>query len=482
MANPDPEILPEDVAAVRTDVIMATGRSDYPNQVNNVLGFPFIFRGALDVRARKTNQEMKMAATYALAALAKEPVPEEVARAYGVQKLGFGRDYLIPKPIDSRVLLWEAPAVAQAAMESGVARIEIDPQEYRNQLESRLGRARAVTRNIIIKAQHAPKLQRIVLPEATDDRILHAARVCLEEGIAQPILVGDPRRITRAVEKFAIELDLEKVEIVDPREHPRRQEYIQLFYGDRQRKGITEAESDSLLEQPIYFAAMMLRTGDADGLIAGEEMHYPEALRPCLEAVGVSPAVQKIAGLYMMVLEKDVMFFADTTVNIMPDAETLAETAILAARFAQRMGIDPRVAMVSFSNFGSVRHPESLKCAKAVEIVKNRCPDLIIDGEMQADSAVMPEILKTRYPFSQLKERANVLVFSNLSAANASYKLLARIGGATAIGPILLGMRKPVHILQRGADVREIVNLTAIAVVDALERQAEEAPLLADTR
>ncbi|UCC71774.1 MAG: NADP-dependent malic enzyme [Gemmatimonadota bacterium] len=479
MANPDPEILPEEALGARDDVIMATGRSDYPNQVNNVLGFPFIFRGALDVRSRATNEAMKMAATHALAELAKEPVPEEVARAYGVKKLTFGRDYLIPKPIDPRVLLWEAPAVAKAAMESGSARIEIDLDEYRNELEARLGRAREVTRNIVVKAQHAPQLQRIVFPEATDDRILHAARTCLEEQVAQPILVGNPDRIKRAVERYAIEIDLQKAEIVDPTEHPRREEYVDHFYKVRQRKGITRAEAAEYLEKPIYFAAMMLRMGDADGLIAGEEMHYPEALRPCLETVGVSPAVHHIAGLYMMVLEKDVMFFADTTVNITPDSQTLAETAILAARFAQRMGVDPRVAMISFSNFGSTRHPDSIKVAKAVEIVKQRCPDLVVDGEMQADTAVVPEILKSRYPFSQLQSRANVLVFPDLGAANAAYKLMARIGGATAIGPILLGMPKPVHILQRGSDVSDIVNLTAIAVVDALERQAEETPLLA---
>ncbi|UCC49666.1 MAG: NADP-dependent malic enzyme [Gemmatimonadota bacterium] len=479
MANPDPEILPEEAFKARTDLIMATGRSDYPNQVNNVLGFPFIFRGALDVRATATNEAMKMAATHALAALAKEPVPEDVARAYGVQMLGFGRDYVIPKPIDARVLLWEAPAVAKAAMESGVARIQIDLEEYRNQLESRLGRARAVTRDIVTKAQHAPRLQRIVFPEATDDRILHAARTCLEERIAQPILVGNPKRITAAVEQNHIELDLSQLEIVDPLEHARREEYVNYMFESRKRKGITRAEAAERLEKPIYYAAMMLHMGDADGLIAGEEMHYPEALRPCLEIVGVGPTAHRIAGLYMIVLEKDIMFFADTTVNITTDAETLAETAILAARFAQRLGIEPRVAMISFSNFGSARHPESLKVARAVEMVKTRCPDLVVDGEMQADTAVVPEILRSRYPFSRLQDRANVLVFPDLDAANAAYKLMARIGGATAIGPILLGMPKPVHILQRGADVREIVNLTAIAVVDALERQAEEAPLLA---
>ncbi len=476
LANPDPEILPEEACSVRSDVIMATGRSDYPNQTNNVLGFPFIFRGALDVRAKATNQQMKMAATHALASLAREPVPEDVARAYGGEKLSFGRDYLIPKPFDSRVLLWVAPAVAKAAMESGVARIEIDHDEYVNELESRLGRVRAVMREIIIKAQRSPK--RIAFPEATDPRILQAARICLEEGIARPLLVGIPRRIVRAVDTSGIDIDLDQIEIIDPTEHPRRREYAELFYRDRQRKGSTRAEVAVSLEQPIYFAAMMLRMGDVDGLIAGQEVHYPDALRPCLEILGVNPRVQQVAGLYMMVFENDVKFFADTTVNIDPDEEALAETAILAARFARRLGIRPRVAMISFSNFGSVRHPESLKVARAVQIVKMRNPEIVIDGEMQADTAVVPDILKQRYPFSQLQESANVLIFPNLSAANAAYKLLARIGGATAIGPILLGMRKPVHILQRGSDVQDIVNLTSIGVVDALERQAEETPLL----
>ncbi len=480
MANPDPEILPEVALDVRQDVIVATGRSDYPNQVNNVLGFPFIFRGALDVRARAINEEMKIAATHALAALAKEPVPEDVARAYGGQKFTFGRDYLIPKPFDSRALLRVTPAVARAAMKSGVAGIEIDIDAYINQLESRLGRAHEVMRGIIVKAQLG--LQRIVFPEATDERILQAARTCLEEQIAQPILVGVPEQIAAVVDRAELDLDLDAIEVVNPADHPRRDEYIETFYRDRRRKGITRGAAAARLAQPIYFGAMMLRMGDVDGLIAGEDMHYPRALRPCLETVGVNPSVDHIAGLYMMIFEKDVIFFADTTVNITPDEETLAEIAILAARFAHRLGIEPRVAMISFSNFGSTRHPESLKVARAVQIVKARMPDLAVDGEMQADTAVRADVLRRTYPFSRLQDRANVLVFPDLNAANAAYKLLAQLGGAKAIGPILLGMRKPVHILQRGSDVREIVNLTAIAAVDALERQAEETPLLATAR
>lgn len=418
-----------------------------------------------------------MAATRALAALAREPVPEDVSRAYGETSFSFGRDYLIPTPFDWRVLLWVAPAVAKAAIEAGVARTELDIEEYRNQLESRLGRAREVMRNIILKASSKP--QRIVFPEGTDERILQAARTCMEEAIAHPILVGRPDRIVRAIERSGLELEPEAIEIVDPGTHPRRAEYVEMFYQIRQRKGVTPAEAEERMGQPIYFAAMMVRGGDADGLIAGENMYYPDALKPCLETIGVNPSIQRVAGLYMMVLEHDLMFFADTTVNIRPDEETLAETAILAARFVRRLGIEPRVAMISFSNFGSVRHPESLKVARAVEIVKLREPGLTVDGEMQVDPAVVPEVLRKLYPFSDLQGRANVLVFPDLNAANVGYKLLARLGNATAIGPILLGMRRPVHILQRGSDVREIINLTAIAAVDALERQAEEAPLLA---
>ena len=475
MANPDPEISPEDARDARSDVIMATGRSDYPNQVNNVLGFPFIFRGALDVRARAINMEMKLAATRALARLAKEPVPEVVVRAYGKTKFSFGRDYLIPKPFDSRVLLYVAPAVAEAAMQTGVARVQLDLDDYEDRLESRLGPARAIMRSIAHKAQQSP--QRIVFPEATDPKILLAAHACLEDGIARPILVGNFRKIVEAIGELGIDLGLSETEVIDPSDDERREQYVESFYKERQRKGITRAEASERLRVPIYYAGMMVRSGDADGLVAGVDMYYPEALRPCLETVGVNPTVHKVAGLYIMILEKDMMFFADTTVNIFPDAETLAEIAILAAAFVRRLGIEPRVAMISFSTFGSARHPESLKVARAVEIVQERNPDIIIDGEIQADVAVVPELIK-RYSFSRLQKKANTLIFPNLAAANASYKLLNRLGGAVAVGPILLGMKKSVHIIQRGSDVEDIVNLTSIAVVDAQERKAEELPLL----
>ncbi|MBX6362494.1 MAG: NADP-dependent malic enzyme [Gemmatimonadetes bacterium] len=467
LANPDPEITPEEVKAVRPDAIIATGRTDYPNQVNNVLGFPFIFRGALDVRARAINEEMKMAATHALAALAKEDVPEAVAAAYGEDTFRFGREYLIPKPFDSRVLLWVAPAVARAAMETGVARLTVDLDRYRMELEARLGRRREVMRDIVLKARAEPK--RIVYPEGENERVIRGAVQSLDEGIARPVLLGDPDRIRAKAAALGVGLD--GVELIATSEYQQRQErYAQRLWRMRQRKGLTLAEARSWMRLPIYFACMMVEEGDADGLVAGEETNYPETIRPALEVVGVSPEVTHVAGLYMMILQHDVMFFADTTVNIQPDAETLAEIALLAADFVTRLGIEPHIAMLSFSNFGSVRHPEALKVKDAVERVKQRAPELMVEGEMQADAAVLPEILEQQFPFSRLRERANVLIFPDLNAANIAYKLLWRLGGAEAIGPILLGMARPVHVLQRGASAADILNLTAIAVVDAQRR------------
>jgi malate dehydrogenase (oxaloacetate-decarboxylating)(NADP+) len=464
LANPDPEILPEDVRAVRDDAIIATGRTDYPNQVNNVLGFPFLFRGALDVRARAINEEMKLAATRALADLAREDVPEMVAAAYGETNFRFGRDYLIPKPFDPRVLLWVAPAVAEAAMESGVARVELEPEPYRIQLEARLGRTREVMRDIMLKARRDPR--RIVYPEGEHERVIRAAVRSVDEGIALPILLGRPHRIRRKAEELGI--DLTGVELFDLREDEARLEhYAKELYRRRQRKGLTRAEALERVRSPIYFACMMVLEGDADGLVAGEEISYPETIRPALEVIGVAPDVKHVAGLYMMILQHDLMFFADTTVNIEPDSETLAEIALLSAGFVKGLGIEPRMAMLSYSNFGSARGPQSERVRRAVERVKSLAPDLVVDGEMQADAAVVPEILEKTFPFSTLQERANVLIFPDLNSANISYKLLARLGGAEAIGPILLGMDKPVHVLQRGSTAADIVNLTAIAVVDA---------------
>jgi len=469
MANPDPEIMPEDALAVRDDVIMATGRSDYPNQVNNVLGFPFIFRGALDVHATSINDEMFLAATHALAGLAKEDVPESVAAAYEGRRLHFGREYLIPTPFDHRVLLYEASAVAEAAMRTGVARRQIDIEEYRHQLEARLGPARELMRTIMDTAQYTPK--RIVLPEGENETVVRASHAIVDERLGTPILLGNADVIREIAQRE--EVDLEGVTILDPTEFDRLEEYAAHLFERRKRKGVTHDSAFRKMRDPLYFGSMMVERGDADTLIAGANLSYPNALRPALHTIGLQDGVKSVAGLFLLVFQDELYFFADTTVNIEPTPEQMAETAILTADFARRLSISPRVAMISFSNFGSARHPESDKVKRAVEIVKELRPDITIDGEMQADTAVVEGILKTRYPFSELKRAANVLVFPNLTAANASYKLLSRLGGATAIGPVLLGMSKSVHLLQRGATVEDITNLAAISVVDAARRGHE---------
>ncbi len=465
LANPDPEISPEEARRARGDAIIATGRSDYPNQVNNVLGFPFIFRGALDVRARKINQEMEMAATRALAALAKEEVPEAVMRAYGVERLRFGPDYLIPKPFDPRVLLWVAPAVAWAAVGSGVAGRVIDVDEYRAELDARLGRAREVMRGLSGRAQQSP--QRIVFPEGDDARILKAARILADDGIAEPILLGDPDAIRRQADDA--DVTLEEITLANPRASAHLDGFAHELWERRRRKGITLREARDRVRDPMYHALLMLRAGQADAVVAGVDMYYPDAMRPALEVIGAEPGRRHVSGIYMMVLPQQTFFFADCTVNIDPDAETLAEIASAAAQFVQRLGIEPRVALLSFSNFGSVRHPAADKVQRAVALLHEREPALQADGEMQADTAVVERILMKTYPFSKLKGAANVLIFPNLDAANISYKLLDRIGGADAIGPILVGMAQPVHVLQRGSDVNDIVNMAVIAAVDAQE-------------
>jgi malate dehydrogenase (oxaloacetate-decarboxylating)(NADP+) len=478
LANPDPEILPDEVFAVRDDVIMATGRSDFDNQVNNVLGFPFIFRGALDVRARAITENMKLAATKALAALAREDVPEAVAHAYGQETFEFGPRYVIPKPFDYRVLLWVAPAVAKAAMDEGVARVEVDLEEYRTQLEGRLGRRREVMRDIMLIAQRQPK--RIVYPEGESSCVIRAVGQARAEGIVEAVLLGRPEKIRQRAEELHV--DLTGVEVIDPQADEKLQDrYAKRLHQLRQRKGITLQEASEKMRLSKYFGYMMVAEGDADGAVAGIDSHYPDTIRPALEVVGTDPAVGHVAGLYMVVLEKDIMFFADTTVNVDPDAETLAEIALLTAQFVQRLGIDPRIAMLSFSNFGSSRQPQSEKVALATRLVKERRPDLEIDGEMQADTAVVADILKSRYPFSSLTSPANVLIFPDLNSANIAYKLMGRIGGAETIGPVLLGMDKPIHVLQRGSEAADVVNLTALAVVDAQRRgksliQQEKAP------
>jgi malate dehydrogenase (oxaloacetate-decarboxylating)(NADP+) len=437
LANPTPEILPEEVAEVRTDAIMATGRSDYPNQVNNVLGFPFIFRGALDVRARSVTPNMMVAATQALAELARQEVPESVIMAYGGDQFEYGREYIIPKPFDPRVLFWVAPAVAKAAMEDGVSRIELDLDDYRDRLKASLGPGMEVMQRMVSKARRSPK--RVVLPDGFSDRILRAASMVVDDGVASPIVIGRPDQIAARARELGIDLTL--------------------------------AEARDQMSRSLHFAGMMVREGDADAMVAGIESNYPEIIRPALQVVGRADGVKHAAGLYMIALpDKRLLFFADTTVNIDPDSEALAEIALLSAGFVKELGIEPRVAMLSFSNFGSAPHPFSDKVAKAVLRIKELAPSLEVDGEMQADSAVSFDILKNIYPFTKLKGPANVLVFPNLGAANTAYKLVGQIGGAEAIGPILLGMRKPVHVLQRGGTVQDVVNLITIASVDAAGR------------
>jgi len=462
MANPDPEIGWEDAMSVRDDLVMATGRSDFPNQVNNVLGFPFIFRGALDVRARAINMEMKLAATHALADLTKEDVPDSVMRAYGVDSMRFGPNYIIPSPFDPRVLTWEAPAVAKAAMETGVARIQIDLDSYRDQLEARLGRGREVMRSVIVRAKKDAK--RIVFPEGEEVKILRAAQRLVDEEIAKPILLGRPDVIRARTKELG--LDLEGVEMVDPAQSGKLEVYAEELYGLRNRRGVTRNEAELLLRNPNMFGSMMVNLGDADAMVAGISQHYPDTIRPALQVIRVKTDA-RVAGVYMMVFQNDIKFFADTTVTIEPTPEDLAKIAIEAAEVARRFNVEPRVAMLSFSNFGSTKHPLVDKVRRAVELVREQSPGLPVDGEMQADTAVVREILAGDYPFSRLKEAANVLVFPSLEAGNIAYKLIQRLGDAKAVGPILVGLRKPVHVLQRGAEVDEIVDMAAIAAVEA---------------
>ena len=466
LANPTPEIMPEEARQARPDAIIATGRSDFPNQVNNVLGFPFIFRGALDVRAKKINGEMEMAATRALAALAKEEVPDSVMRAYGLERLRFGPDYVIPKPFDPRVLLWVAPAVAWAAVGSGVAGRVIDVDEYRAQLDARLGRAREIMRGLSSRAQQQ-EAQRIVFPEGEDPRILKAARILADEGIAAPILLGDPDVMRRQADDAGV--TLEDIALANPRTSAHLDGFARELWERRRRKGITLREARARVLDPLYHALLMLQAGQADAVVAGVEMYYSDAIRPALEVIGAQQGRRHVSGIYMLVFPQQTLFFADCTVNIDPTADTLAEIASATAEFVGRLGIEPRVALLSFSNFGSVRHPAAEKVQQAVSLLHEREPGLQADGEMQADTAVVERILNKTYPFSRLRGTANVLIFPNLDAANIAYKLLDRVGGAQAIGPILVGMAQPVHVLQRGSEVNDIVNMAVIAAVDALE-------------
>jgi malate dehydrogenase (oxaloacetate-decarboxylating)(NADP+) len=466
MANPDPEIKYELAREARPDAIIATGRSDYPNQINNVLGFPFIFRGALDVRARAINEEMKVAATYALAALTKEDVPDSVLRAYGLDSLKFGQDYIVPKPLDPRVMLWESPAIAKAAMETGVARKQIDLDEYRQQLAFRLGKGEQVRYYIMNKAKSSTPKKRVVFAEGEEPKIIRAAAQVKDDGIGIPVLIGRPELICERIEKLGLDCSLE---MIDPRQFDRLDEYAQAYYELRQRKGLSLQDAAKQAIDPNIFGPLMVKMGDADAFVSGLTYHYPDVIRPALQIHHTQPGTRLAASVYIIIVEDRTYLFTDATVNIDPSSEDLAQIACLAADFARKLGLEPRVALLSFSNFGGTKHPLSEKVRRAVDILRSQCPDFAVDGEMQADTAVVPEIVDEWYPFSRVKD-ANVLVFPSLEAANISYKLLSRLGNAQAIGPILLGMGAPVHVLQTGDEVRDIVNIAAVAVMDALTR------------
>ena len=465
MANPDPEIMPEDALAARPDVIMATGRSDYPNQVNNVLGFPFIFRGALDVAASGINEEMKLAAAKALADLAKEDVPDSVVRAYGGKPFKFGRDYLIPKPFDYRVLLWEAPAVAEAAIRTGVARKPYTSKDdYIRELENRLSRTREVMHGVFDQARLDPK--QIVFPEGEQDTIIRAAKVLVDEKICKPILLGNAEVIGNLLTEH--EINAKDITVVDPSQDDRRHAYGEAYHQKRWRRGATAVNATKRLLDPVYFGNMMVQQGDADGLIAGVSHSYPDTIRPALRIHQTMGDVSKVAGVFLLLFEDRMLFIADTTVNPDPNAEELAEIAWLTARMAETyFDVDPRVAMLSYSNFGSNEDAACLKVRKAVEIAKERWPDLKVEGEMHADTAVEPTIAEQAFPWSAIQGDANILVCPTLAAANIAYKWWGGLGKVEAIGPILTGIGAPVHILQRGMEVNEIVNMTALCVCKA---------------
>lgn len=465
LANPDPEIRYDLAKEVRPDAIVGTGRSDYPNQINNVLGFPFIFRGALDVRAKAINEDMKVAAAQALAALTKEDVPDSVLKAYSLDTLKFGPEYIVPKPVDPRVLLWEAPAVARAAMESGVARKTIDIAKYREQLEARLGKGREVMRTIFNKAKASPK--RIAFGEGEEPKVIRAAYQVQEEGIGKPILLGDRSLIEQKIKELGLDFKPPIVSLVRGDESAESQRYINAFHKLRERKGITRGMAERFMTRRNHFGPMMVRMGDADAFVSGLTFNYPDVIRPALQIVHTRPGVKRAAGMYIVITrDQRVFFFTDATVNIDPSADDLAEIAVLASDAAKHFDIEPRVAMLSFSNFGSAPHPFSDKVRAAIDLVRAKRPDLPIDGEMQADTAVVAQILEERYPFARVRN-PNVLVFPTLESANIAYKLLRHLGEAETIGPILLGMGKSVHVLQQGDEVKDIVNMAAIAVVDA---------------
>lgn len=471
MANPDPEIAYDTAIASRPDIIMATGRSDYPNQVNNVLGFPYIFRGALDVRATQINEAMKLAAVRALAELAKSPVPDIVNLAYNERNIVFGPKYIIPKPLDPRLLSTVAPAVAKAAMDSGVAHSPItDWEAYKQELNNRLGLDNQLFRVIGTKARRDPR--KVVFAEADNVKILKAAQVVNDEGIAFPILLGNEARIRQLMHENSIEID--DVVIIDPKSdemQEKRHQFGDLFFEKRKRKGFNHYEARKIMRERNYFGCMMVETGEADALISGLTRKYPDTIRPALQVIGMEDGVKRVAGMYIINTKRGPLFLADTTVNFNPTAEELADITLMVAKEVKHFNITPRIAMLSYSNFGSSQTPEAQLVAKAREIVKQRDPQLVVDGEIQAAMAFNKEILKDNYPFTELmNEEVNTLIFPNLTAGNVAYNLLQEVAGFDAIGPVLLGMKKPVHILQLGSTVRQIVNMVNIAVVDAQEK------------
>lgn len=468
LANPDPEITYKDATSVRKDIIMATGRSDHPNQVNNVLGFPYIFRGALDVRATTINEEMKLAAVKALASLAKETIPEEVIEAYGEKNISFGREQIIPKPLDPRLIYYIAPAVAKAAMESGVAKNPIaDWDLYEMELKSRLGLDNKLIRNITEKAQMNPK--RVVFAEADNIKILKAAQTAWEEGVAFPILLGKRSKIEKLITEYNIEFP--DVEIIDPKseeEEERRNLFGKGFFEKRKRKGFTEFESIQIMRERNHFGAMMVETGAADAMISGITRNYRDVVRPAIQTIGLQKDVNTIAGMYILNTKRGPLFLADTTINLDPTAEQIAEITVNVAKTIRKFKVTPKIALLSYSNFGSSPGPDSEKMAKAVDILHENYPSLVVDGELQANFALNNELMMEKFSFSQLaNKQVNTLIFPNLSSGNIAYKLLQQMTEGDAIGPVLVGLKKSVHVMQMGSSVREIVNMVKIAVVDA---------------
>ena len=472
LANPDPEIAYKDALSAREDVIMATGRSDHPNQVNNVLGFPYIFRGALDVRSTCINEEMKLAAVNAIAELAKEPVPDEVNEAYDLKNIKFGRTQIIPKPVDPRLIYRVAPAVAKAAIESGVARIKIDNWDaYELELKARLGLDNKLIRNITEKAKRSPK--KVVFAEADHYKILKAAQVAFEEGIAEPILLGKRSKINQLIEEY--ELDFGSCEIIDPRDEKqeeRRFEFAEILFEKRKRRGLTLYECKKMMRERNYFASAMVETGLADVMISGLTRNYKDTIRPALQVIGVDEGVNKIAGMYILITKDGPYFFADTTVNLNPSVQEIVDITLLVNKIIKRFKIQPKIALLSYSNFGSTEGEDALKMREATRILHKEHPEIVVDGEVQANFALNKEMLKDYFSFSQLaNKKTNTLIFPNLSAGNIAYKLVKEMNQLEAVGPILLGMKKPCHILQIGSSVREILNMITLAVVDVQTRK-----------